>query len=366
MARVIVFGSLNMDLSIACERIPQAGETLTGSGFITNAGGKGANQAVAAARLGAATAMIGAVGADAFGDELRRGLDAVGVDTTELATVEEVPTGVAVIIRTEGDNRIVLDPGTNHALRIADVKAALDRIAQAGDIFITQLECDITTTLAALHEAHERGLYTIFNPAPAQKLPQECWNDVDLLCLNETECAAISGMLPVNDDTAAAAFKRLAVLGVRRAIITRGIIALLIRVLNGRTPREILDTELYFIDAADGKIRTIFGSGTKDSEPIAWMAESGILGTDAPDRKYISHLTVRLQLTQGAKVTFAIEYDSSGEFETVGTMTGDRLRSFAVPLRTRRCDHLRLRITGMGDAKVFSIAETIEIGSDLG
>ena len=222
MARVIVFGSLNMDLSIACERIPQAGETLTGSGFITNAGGKGANQAVAAARLGATTAMIGAVGADAFGDELRRGLDAAGVDTAELATVEETPTGVAVIIRTEGDNRIVLDPGANHALRVADVEAALDRIAQAGDIFITQLECDRATTLAALHEAHERGLYTIFNPAPAQKLPQECWNDVDLLCLNETECAAISGMLPVNDDTAAAAFKRLAVLGVRRAIITRG------------------------------------------------------------------------------------------------------------------------------------------------
>lgn len=222
MPRVIVFGSLNMDLSIACERVPQAGETISGSGFITNAGGKGANQAVAAARLGAETFMIGAVGADAFGEELRRGLEAACVDAAELVSTESAPTGVAVIIRTDGDNRIVLDPGANHALRIADVQAALDRVAQPGDIFVTQLECDLATTLAALHEAHERSLYTIFNPAPACEIPAETWDDVDLLCLNETECAAISGMLPVNNDTSGAAFKRLAALGVKRAIITRG------------------------------------------------------------------------------------------------------------------------------------------------
>ena len=222
MPHVIVFGSLNMDLSIACERVPQAGETISGSGFITNAGGKGANQAVAAARLGAETFMIGAVGADAFGTELASGLQAAGVDTAELVSIESAPTGVAVIIRTDGDNRIVLDPGANHALRIADVQAALDRVAQPGDIFVTQLECDLATTLAALHEAHERGLYTIFNPAPACEIPAETWDDVDLLCLNETECAAISGMLPVNNDTSGAAFKRLAALGVKRAIITRG------------------------------------------------------------------------------------------------------------------------------------------------
>ena len=222
MPRVIVFGSLNMDLSIACSRMPHAGETISGSGFITNAGGKGANQAVAAARLGAETCMIGAVGADAFGNDLHRCLEAADVDTAELATVEETPTGVAVIIRTDGDNRIVLDPGANHVLRITDVETALERVAQPGDIFITQLECDVATTFSALAAAHERGLYTIFNPAPACEIPPETWHNVDLLCLNETECAAISGMLPVNDDTANAAFKRLAALGVERAVITRG------------------------------------------------------------------------------------------------------------------------------------------------
>lgn len=222
MPRVIVFGSLNMDLSIACGRMPHAGETISGSGFITNAGGKGANQAVAAARLGAETCMIGAVGADAFGNDLHRCLEAANVDTAELATIEETPTGVAVIIRTDGDNRIVLDPGANHALRIADVETALERVAQPGDIFITQLECDVATTFSALAAAHERGLYTIFNPAPACEIPPETWHNVDLLCLNETECAAISSMLPVNDDTANAAFKRLAALGVERAVITRG------------------------------------------------------------------------------------------------------------------------------------------------
>lgn len=123
--------------------------------------------------------------------------------------------------------------------------------------------------------------------------------------------------------------------------------------------------ELYFIDAADNKIKTINGSGTKDTSNIEWMAETGVIGTDMPDKKYISRLDVRMSLKVGTRVYFYVEYDSTGKWEHLFTMTGMTLQSFTVPVRPKRCDHLRLRIEGDGEAKIYSICKTIEQGSEI-
>ena len=125
---------------------------------------------------------------------------------------------------------------------------------------------------------------------------------------------------------------------------------------------------LYYIDATDKKIKTtnvIPGVSDPDTSVYRWMAESGIIGTDSPDKKYISRLDVRMMLTVGTRVNFYIEYDSCGRWEHLFTMTGMTLKSFAVPIRPRRCDHMRIRIEGDGEAKIFSICKTIEQGSDI-
>ena len=123
--------------------------------------------------------------------------------------------------------------------------------------------------------------------------------------------------------------------------------------------------ELYYIDRAYDQIRTIRGTGVTDVVPIKWSAVTGIIGTDSPDKKYVSRLDVRMSLEVGTRVMFFAEYDSSGEWEHLFTMTGTKLGSFAVPIRPQRCDHFRLKIIGQGEAKIFSICKTIEQGSDV-
>ena len=123
--------------------------------------------------------------------------------------------------------------------------------------------------------------------------------------------------------------------------------------------------DLYYIDYADEQIKSVKGTGVIDATPIKWEAVTGIIGTDSPDKKYISRMDVRMSLEVGTRVSFFAEYDSSGEWEHLFTMDGVKLRTFAVPIRPRRCDHLRLKILGVGDAKIYSICKTIEQGSDV-
>ena len=122
--------------------------------------------------------------------------------------------------------------------------------------------------------------------------------------------------------------------------------------------------DLYYIDWADNQIKSIKGAGVAETKAINWEAVTGVIGTDSPDKKYISRLDVRMLLEVGAKVTFFAEYDSSGDWEFLFNMEGVKLQSFAVPIRPKRCDHLRLKIVGEGDAKIYSICKTIEQGSD--
>lgn len=237
MSSVVVFGSLNMDLAIESARMPQQGETIPGWGFFVNAGGKGANQAVAAAKFGVPTYLIGATGRDAFGEQIIAGLEGYGVRCEEVSRVEGVETGVAIVLKSGGDNRIVLSPGANHALGIDEVNASLDCVAQPGDVFLAQLECDIDTTVAALESAHARKMITVLNAAPAHELDARVWSSVDVLCVNETECEAICGVLPVDDESITRALDALVALGPKTAIVTlgeRGSVAL----SEGRTIRQ--------------------------------------------------------------------------------------------------------------------------------
>lgn len=222
MPKVIVFGSINMDLSVGCRRPPRAGETLTGSDFLTTPGGKGANQAVAAARMGADVRMIGCVGNDPFGRELVGGLAGNGVDTTHVQVRQGVATGTAMILRSDGESRIVVYPGANFALAAEDVCASVDDLAEPGDVLLCQLECDRPTTARVLLHAHEQGLRTILNAAPAHHLDPAAYQVVDLLCVNETECEALSRVLPTDRWRQRDALDALRARGVRNAIVTLG------------------------------------------------------------------------------------------------------------------------------------------------
>jgi hypothetical protein len=124
--------------------------------------------------------------------------------------------------------------------------------------------------------------------------------------------------------------------------------------------------DLYYIDYSDKLIKTIRGSkGVIETERLTWGATTGLIGTDLPDKKYISRLDIRMSLPVGTRVVLFAEYDSSGEWECLFMMAGTTLRSFSVPIKPKRCDHFRLRIEGTGDAKIYSICKTIEQGSDI-
>ena len=190
--KIFVVGSINTDFVISAPYMPQNGETLTGSGFFTAHGGKGANQAVAAARLGGDVVMCACVGADTFGKEAVASLQAEGIDVSHIRTVDNKPTGTAVIVVVNGDNRIILDKGANECLTPKDIDAALDK-AQAGDVYLTQLENPIEVIGYGLKKAKEKGMYVVLNPAPANEAVAPYLEYCDLLTPNQSETELLGG-----------------------------------------------------------------------------------------------------------------------------------------------------------------------------
>jgi len=188
MSRVLVFGSVNMDLVVETSAFPRLGETLTGAGFATHAGGKGANQAVAAARLGAQVTMLGRVGSDAFGAELKARLAAERVATRWVHETPGVSTGIAAITVCNADNAIVVIPGANARLSAADLDAAESSFAEA-DVVIAQLEVPLATVEHGAELAARYRKPFVLNPAPAARLPESLLARCTLITPNEYELA---------------------------------------------------------------------------------------------------------------------------------------------------------------------------------
>ena len=192
MKKIFVVGSLNTDLVINAPYMPLGGETIRGNGFMTNCGGKGANQAYACGKLGGNAYMCGCVGDDDLGKMAVANLKSVGVNTDFIYEIEKTPTGVAVIVVTEGENRIIIDSGANGFLSKKHIDSALS-IAEAGDIYLTQLENPIDVIGYGLELARKKGLVTVLNPAPASLDIVKYLECVDIITPNETELAILGG-----------------------------------------------------------------------------------------------------------------------------------------------------------------------------
>lgn len=205
-ATVVVIGSINMDLVTRVPRLPKPGETLKGASFETLPGGKGANQAVAVARLGGRSIMIGRVGDDAFGRTLRSGLRAQGVNTRHVATLPGSSSGVAVIqVEDSAQNSIAIVPGANGGLRPADLEE-LERVIAGADAVLLQLEIPLATVRAALRIAQRHDVFTVLDsaPVPPEGLPAGLRN-MDILSPNQSEAAQLSGLPCSSPDEALSA-----------------------------------------------------------------------------------------------------------------------------------------------------------------
>ena len=221
-ASIVVVGSLNMDLVMRMSRAPVGGETLPGLDFAMLPGGKGANQAVACARMGANVIMVGRVGIDANGDVLKAGLAADGVDAREVRGLASTHTGVASIwVEDDGQTRIVLAPGANGLLDPASIARANTMIDMSG-MLICQLEVPLPAVQAASDRAYAAHVPVLLNPAPALPLPDAMWSRIDILVLNESEATAYAGLPVVDPNSAAEAGAQLRARGPDRVLVTLG------------------------------------------------------------------------------------------------------------------------------------------------
>lgn len=247
-ARIAVVGSYGVGLTMRLPRMPVAGETLSGAAFSSGHGGKGSNQAVGAARLGAEVALLTAIGDDALGEAARALWATEGVDASTSVTIPGAATMVGMIlVERSGENRIAIATGALDHLVPEHVSAFRDRLA-AADVAVVSLEIPLDTALAALRTAHDAGTTTLLNPAPAQPIPDDAWKHVDILTPNRTEAAVLLGHDPGVEASAADLAAALRARGVGTVVLTLGAEGALIHDATGQravpavAARSVVDT----------------------------------------------------------------------------------------------------------------------------
>jgi ribokinase len=219
---VLVIGSINADVTAFAEHLPEPGQTVRGTDVSVALGGKGANQALAAARFGTPTRLLGCIGTDAFGELTLAALADAGVDTAHIRRVTE-RTGVAhVRVGAHGENDIVIAPLANGALSARDVDSALEELGSRSAVVLLQLEtaCEVSAYAAAA--AHEAGLRVVLDPAPAARLPEHVWTDVDIVTPNESEATRLTGTRVVDPESAERAARWFLERGVESVTVTLG------------------------------------------------------------------------------------------------------------------------------------------------
>jgi len=284
---IVVVGSLNMDLVVRAPRLPRPGETLSGGPFATYPGGKGANQAVAAAMLGASVAMVGRVGDDAFGRELAAVLAGAGVDGAEVRPAPGMASGVALIaVEDGGQNMIVIAPGANAALDPAAVDAAAPLLRSCRALLL-QLESPLPAVARAAQIARAAGATVILNPAPAPAgpLPAELLASVDYLVPNETEAAALlGGEAPAEPLVLARAVRER--LGVPAALVTLGARGAVLADAAGAIVQPAFSVQAVDATAAGDAFIGGFAAALVAAEPPAaamrWGCAAGALATTRP------------------------------------------------------------------------------------
>lgn len=274
--RVIVVSSVNVDLVVAVERIPEPGETVVGGRFERHHGGKGGNQAVAAARLGADTAFVGAIGDDTFGDDARAALAAEGIDLRGLARLSGEATGVALIlVDANGENSIAVAGGANRALRPEHVRDALASLhPRAGDVLLVGHEIPTAVTREALRIGGEAGATTILNPAPAVGLEPDTLALADILTPNRGELAVLAGDARSPGQAAQALRERLASTAVLVSLGADG--AILVRAGRSTSLPAAAVTVIDSTGAGDA-LNGALAAGLADGRPLAEAAARAVV-----------------------------------------------------------------------------------------
>jgi ribokinase len=221
MAKIVVVGSINMDMVVTTQKLPSLGETLIGSGFSTQPGGKGANQAVAVAKLGGKVSMVGCVGEDAFGRELINNLNLNGVNTVSVEAINGQSTGIAMVVVLDGNNSIIVSPGANSLLTPTKIEM-IEELIKDSCIVMIQLEIPLDTVEKTIDIAKKHGVKVLLNPAPARDLSDNMLAKVDIFTPNESECEAITGLPIRNIEDGKKAVNMLIEKGIPQVIVTMG------------------------------------------------------------------------------------------------------------------------------------------------